>query len=192
MYLQRHMLVRNGFFAAVLGSSLLLFAGYGEAFANGPMQEKKGQEKEVQLKDAEQPTVVSQVISSQVISDAHTGLALFGYDAVAYHTDAKSMEGRTDYVAIHQNLVWRFVSAANRDAFQADPDAYIPAFGGHDARSIGEGRMTMGDPSFFLVSKGALILFRSAENREYFAAEPMAYKNALKRWPEVMRQYAFH
>jgi hypothetical protein len=182
-----HMLVRNGFFAAVLGSSLLLFAGYGEAFANSEIQRKELQAKELQENDAAQP-----VIASQVISDAHTGLALFGYDVVAYHTDAKSMEGRADYIALHQNLVWRFVSAANRDAFLADPDAYIPAFGGHDARSIGEGRMTMGDPSFFLISKGALILFRSSENREHFAAEPEAYKNALKRWPEVMRQYAFH
>jgi YHS domain-containing protein len=177
MHLLRHMRVRNGFFAAVLGGSVLLFACYGEAFANGEAQKEK----------ASQPVIVS-----QVISDAHTGLALFGYDVVAYHTDAKPIEGRADYIVLHQNLVWRFASAANRDAFQADPEAFIPAFGGHDARSVGEGRMTMGDPGFFLISKGALVLFRSEENRQHFAAEPEAYKNALKRWPEVMHHYAFH
>jgi hypothetical protein len=174
---QQHMLGRKGFFAAAIAGSLMLFASYGEGFANSPAD----------AKDKSQLSVVS-----QIISDSHTGLALFGYDVVAYHTDAKSVEGRASHIAVHQNLIWRFVSEANRDAFQADPEAYLPVFGGHDARSVGEGRMTMGDPSFFLISKGSLLLFRSEENRNYFAAETGAYQNALKRWPEVMRHYAFH
>jgi hypothetical protein len=171
MLLRVKMRDRNGFFTALVGLSLAIFARYGEANANN---------------------VFSINPASHVIFETHTGLALFGYDPVAYHSDGKASEGRSEFMAMHQNLVWRFVSAANREAFVADPSAYIPAFGGHDARAVSEGRMSVGDPTLFLISGGALTLFRSKSNRDQFLAEPEAHKNALARWPDVVRQQASH
>jgi YHS domain-containing protein len=130
--------------------------------------------------------------SNHVINDVATGLAIFGYDPVAYHTDKKAREGKAEFDVVHHNLSWRFTSQANREAFLADPSAYIPAFGGHDAMSVRQGRMAMGDPSHFILSQGTVILFRSAENRDQFAADPDSLKAATERWPVVVRQHASH
>ena len=49
------------------------------------------------------------------------GLALSGYDPVAYFTDGKAVPGSSEFTFEWMNARWRFASAAHRDAFRADP-----------------------------------------------------------------------
>lgn len=49
------------------------------------------------------------------------GLALKGYDPVAYFNEGHAVQGRREYVHEWMGATWRFIRAANRDAFARDP-----------------------------------------------------------------------
>jgi hypothetical protein len=127
-----------------------------------------------------------------VIADPRTGLALFGYDPVAYHSDSAAFPGSKDHELMHGGLMWRFKSSANMAAFEADPLAYIPTFGGHDGASVSDGVLTKGDPETFVIAAGKVVFFRTPHNRDRFAAEIEMRQRARESWPQVVRQHAAH
>src|SRR5215471_1668863 len=67
--------------------------------------------------------------TERVVVDWHTGLALYGYDPVAYFTDAKPLKGRPDVEYSLAGAVWRFRNEGNRQAFIAHADIYMPRYG---------------------------------------------------------------
>jgi len=58
--------------------------------------------------------------------DRHTGLALGGYDPVAFYTDGKPLPGSPEFELQYGGAVWRFSNVGNREAFAARPDVYMP------------------------------------------------------------------
>jgi hypothetical protein len=128
----------------------------------------------------------------QLVHDPRTGLALYGYDPVGYHTDGRAIQGRTAIEAEAGGYLWRFATTANRAAFLAAPDAYLPHFGGHDAQAVAEGRMVQGDPAIFLIFGDTPAFFRTAAGRDAFARDESMRKKAVAAWPEIARQFAGH
>src|SRR4029079_11634547 len=63
-----------------------------------------------------------------VVVDRHTGLALSGFDPVAFFTDARPTLGSDDIELRLGGAVWRFRNIGNRAAFEARPDVYLPRF----------------------------------------------------------------
>jgi len=119
--------------------------------------------------------------------DIHSGLALRGYDPVAYRLEKRAVAGLSDYETVHRGAVWRFVSAANREAFRDAPDVYEPAFAGFDAAAIAQGRAVETDPRHFAIVGSRLFLFRTPESRRSFVADASLLKIAETRWLEVSR-----
>lgn len=117
--------------------------------------------------------------------DNRSGLALSGFDPVAYFLNETAVPGRPDYELSHDGAVWRFASAANRDAFREAPEIYTPRFGGFDASGVAEGRAVDADPRRFAVIDSQLFFFRSDENRRRFLAEAALQAKARERWPAV-------
>src|SRR5712671_7015376 len=70
--------------------------------------------------------------TEQVVANRHTGLAISGFDPVAYFTDGKAVPGKGDFEYAFAGVVWRFHNEGNRGAFADDPDIYMPQFGGYD------------------------------------------------------------
>src|ERR671914_1682048 len=68
-----------------------------------------------------------------------SGMALKGYDPVAYFTEKKPVAGKPEFTARHQGATYRFASAANRDAFAATPAKYAPQYGGYCAFGMAAG-----------------------------------------------------
>ena len=58
------------------------------------------------------------------------GVAIKGYDAVAYFTDSKAVIGNEDYAYTWNEAVWHFSSAEHRQLFAANPKKYVPHRGG--------------------------------------------------------------
>ena len=50
-----------------------------------------------------------------------SGVAVRGYDPVAYFTDGKAVPGQAPFEFTWSGATWRFASAANRDAFAKTP-----------------------------------------------------------------------
>lgn len=58
------------------------------------------------------------------------GVAIKGYDPVAYFTERRAVKGKKEFEYKWQDAKWRFASAANREKFAANPAAYAPKYGG--------------------------------------------------------------
>ena len=78
------------------------------------------------------PPASRAVTTERVVVDRHTGLALYGVDPVGYFTDGKPVPGLADFEYGYAGAIWRFHNEGNRAAFAADPDVYMPRYGGYD------------------------------------------------------------
>jgi YHS domain-containing protein len=85
-------------------------------------------------------------------------LALRGYDAVAYWTEGRPVSGSAEFEHRWNGAVWRFASAANRDAFAKEPARYAPEFGGYCAYAVSRGYTADVDPSAWRIVDGRLYL----------------------------------
>ncbi len=129
--------------------------------------------------------------TERVVVNRFSGLAIEGFDPVAYFTDARPMLGLPDLEASQAGAVWRFRNASNRDAFVAHPDIYGPQFGGYDPIDLARGVAFAGNPRFWLVSGERLYLFGREQSRDAFAADPgAALREARQRWPELEQTLA--
>lgn len=86
------------------------------------------------------------------------GVALHGYDPVAYFTDNKPIKGSKDFAYRWQGAEWRFASAAHRDSFAAAPEKYAPQYGGYCAYAVSQGGTADIDPDEFAVVNDKLYL----------------------------------
>ena len=59
------------------------------------------------------------------------GVAIKGYDTVAYHTRGQAIKGDSRYAFEWNDAKWYFSTAANRDLFAGDPERYAPQYGGY-------------------------------------------------------------
>ena len=58
------------------------------------------------------------------------GVAIKGYDTVAYFNKGRAVKGTSEFEFTWQDARWRFFSAANRDLFASNPERYAPQYGG--------------------------------------------------------------
>ena len=133
----------------------------------------------------------SATLSDRVVVDAHSGLAISGFDPVAYFIDAKPKVGRPDLELRLDAVVWRFRNEGNRAAFADHPEVYMPRFGGYDPVAVARGASVPGHPLYWTVTGERLYLFYNAAARAAFLAEPGLFiERATRKWPEVARTIA--
>ncbi len=65
------------------------------------------------------------------VNTTFLGVAIKGYDTVAYHTEGKAVKGSSKHVHKWNDAKWYFISEANRDLFAGDPERYAPQYGGY-------------------------------------------------------------
>lgn len=129
--------------------------------------------------------------SERVVTDRYSGLAIGGFDPVAYFTDGQAMPGLPEFELSGEGAVWRFRNEGNRASFAAHPEIYGPQFGGYDPVDLGRGVALAGNPRLWLVAGQRLYLFAREESRDAFAAAPAQYRAAAdKRWGDVKETLA--
>jgi hypothetical protein len=129
--------------------------------------------------------------TQQIVTDHHSGLAIHGYDPVAYFTDRAAKTGRADLEVSHAGVPWRFYNDGNRQAFARDPAVYMPQYGGHDPVAIAGKIARAGHPDFWAIHNDRLFLFYSEDARTAFRADPdHILLEAETNWPEVIRMLA--
>jgi YHS domain-containing protein len=119
-----------------------------------------------------------------------SGLALAGYDAVAYHVTGAAVPGRGEFETVWRGAAWRFSSEANLAAFRADPDSFLPLFEGLDPVGVARKRIVEADPYLFVIHRGRLVLFRSDQSRARFLDDPRLARDASLNWPEIARHFS--
>jgi hypothetical protein len=135
--------------------------------------------------------VAQAATTERVVVNRYSGLAIEGFDPVAYFADARPVVGRPDFEASEAGAVWRFRNEGNRASFVAHPDIYGPQFGGYDPISLARGVTFAGNPRFWLISGDRLYLFGREEHRDAFAADPERFlRQANARWPRLEQDLA--
>ena len=115
-----------------------------------------------------------------------SGLALQGYDPVAYFTDKQPVRGKPEFTARHEGATYRFASATNRDAFAAAPAKYAPQYGGYCAFGLASGYKAPVEPDAWTVVDGKLYLNYNRSVRSRWSTDiPGFIRKADANWPTV-------
>ena len=114
------------------------------------------------------------------------GLALRGFDPVAYFSDGQPKPGKAEITAVHDGASYRFTTTANRDAFVAAPEKFLPQYGGYCAYASALGKKADGDPAIWKIVDGKLYLNYNRSIGERWGADIPGYvEKADRRWPEI-------
>jgi hypothetical protein len=125
-------------------------------------------------------------MAEDAINTNWRGLAIKGYDPVAYFTEAKPLEGNADFEFQWADATWRFTSAAHRDLFVADPESYAPQFGGYCAWAVSQGYTAGIDPVAWRIVAGKLYLNYSLQVQKTWEEDvPGNIKRADANWPKL-------
>jgi YHS domain-containing protein len=114
--------------------------------------------------------------------NAEGGLAVKGYDPVAYFTGGKPTPGTDLYTTDWKGARYRFASAENRDLFVATPEKYAPQYGGYCAYAISVNRIADIDPDEWAVVDGKLYLNNNAVAQVLWSADRRASITAGDRY----------
>ena len=126
--------------------------------------------------------------SDPVFSDWR-GRAIRGYDPVAYFTEGKPVKGSSDFETEWKGATWRFASAANREAFLADPEKYAPQYGGYCAWAVSQGQTAPIEPEQWSIVDGKLYLNYNADVQAKWKADvPGFIARADENWPKVLEK----
>jgi hypothetical protein len=137
------------------------------------------------------PPAAQAATTERVVVNRFTGLAIEGFDPVAYFTENQAALGMPDYEAADAGAVWRFRNEGNRASFVAHPEVYAPQFGGYDPVDVARGVTLAGNPRFFAVAGQRLYLFGIEAHRDAFAAHPEHFlPEAMERWPALEEMLA--
>lgn len=112
------------------------------------------------------------------------GVALSGYDAVAYFTEQKPMKGSAAFTHEWMGATWQFSSAANRDRFAADPAKYAPQFGGYCAWAVSNNYTAPADPQVWKIVDGRLYVNYNRQVQEKWQQDlAQRIANGERNWP---------
>jgi YHS domain-containing protein len=90
--------------------------------------------------------------------NAQDGFAVKGYDPVAYFTVGQPTKGADQYTYRWKGVTYRFASAENLQHFRADPEKYLPQYGGYCAYAMSLDRIADIDPYRWAIVGGKLYL----------------------------------
>ena len=117
------------------------------------------------------------------------GIAIKGYDPVAYFKEGKPVKGSNQYELNWKDAKWRFASAENRGLFKANPDNYAPRYGGYCAWAVSQGYTASVDPeNAWTVFEGKLYLNYNVDVKKTWQMDiPGNIKKADANWPGVLK-----
>lgn len=120
------------------------------------------------------------------------GTAIRGYDPVAYFTEGKPVEGKSEFTQKWNGATWRFASAQNRDRFAAEPAKFAPQYGGYCAWAVSQGYTASTVPEAWKIVDGKLYLNYSKGVQAQWEAGgiPKLIRQGDANWPKLKADLA--
>lgn len=139
--------------------------------------------------------VITLVISMLVFSQstlaeskilANSGVAISGYDAVAYHVQGKAIKGDAEYTYTWNGADWHFSNRNNLDKFANSPETYAPQYGGYCAFAVAKGALAPIDPHAWTIHNGKLYLNYSQSVSDKWQRNIDSFiATANENWPRL-------
>ncbi len=126
------------------------------------------------------------VASASALNVNSAGVAIHGFDPVAYYTTGEPTKGAASFAATYRGATWHFATAANRGAFLAKPESYAPQYGGYCAMGVAGGAKFDIDPTAWRIENGRLYLNKDPRTqRSWLRDVPGNIVKADEKWPAV-------
>jgi YHS domain-containing protein len=120
------------------------------------------------------------------INASSTGLAMQGYDPVAYFNAGEPTKGSYKVTSSFDDATYWFATEENKALFEANPEAYIPAYGGYCAFGAAMGFKFDGDPNQWKIVDDVLYLNLSKDIQERWAQDiPGFIEKADVNWDNI-------
>ncbi len=111
-----------------------------------------------------------------------------GYDTVSYFEQGEPTEGSSEYTTEYQGATWRFTNAENLAQFKANPDRFVPAYGGYCAWAVSQGYLAKGDPKHWSIRDGRLFLnYNQSVQESWLENTDELITQADANWPAVLK-----
>jgi YHS domain-containing protein len=121
------------------------------------------------------------------------GVALKGYDPVAYFTENNPVRGNEQFQHTWKGARWHFASAENRDAFAREPEKYAPQYGGYCSYAVSHGYTADVDPQAWKLVDGRLYLNYNLETRKMWEEDaPGNISKGNENWPGFLKRKPEH
>jgi hypothetical protein len=121
------------------------------------------------------------------------GLALKGYDTVAYFQEGNAVEGSAEFSHEYLSAKWLFSSAENRDLFSKAPHKYIPQYGGYCSWAVGHGYTANGDPGAWKIVNNKLYLnYNEDVKKKWEKEESGLIQQGDEYWPRFLENKPEH
>src|SRR5260370_38105099 len=118
-----------------------------------------------------------------------TGVAIQGYDPVAFFTDHKPVKGRAEFTSKHDGASYLFSTKEHKDLFEKEPAKYEPVFGGYCAYGVSRNKLVEIDVDAFQIVDGRLILQYSKSVRSDFNKDTQGnLAKAKQNWPGLLEK----
>ena len=136
---------------------------------------------------AQNPSSPLQPVNA-IAAEPHQRLMLAGHDVVSYFSDGRHALGSPQFTSRYQGVDFRFASAAHKALFDAEPQKYLPQYGGFCADGIAYAIPWGGDADTWLIRDGKLYIFGGAGSRDAFLLDvPGNIALADRYWAEEVK-----
>jgi YHS domain-containing protein len=127
--------------------------------------------------------------SKTLLNVDKAGLALQGYDPVAFFTENKPVKGKAEFKSVRQGATYQFASAENKAQFDTEPAKFEPALGGYCAYGVSRNKLVSIDVEAFQIVNGRLLLQYSKGVRNDFNKDaPGNLAKADANWPGLVEK----
>ena len=130
--------------------------------------------------------VICQINVAQEVFQNRKGQALNGYDTVAYFTSGGPAKGKPHFSYSYNGANWNFVSTQNYELFKANPEQYLPKYGGYCAYAVSQGYTARIKPDAWRIVDGKLYLnYNKGIQRKWEKMSSEYITRADSNWPEI-------
>lgn len=121
------------------------------------------------------------------VNQTFFGVAIKGYDPVAYFTESKPVKGDKSHQFAWNGATWYFANAANQEAFSKEPEKYAPQYGGYCAYAVSQNSTAGIDPDAWKIIDGKLYLNYSTKIQKKWEGDiPGFIQKADEHWPKLL------
>jgi len=115
-----------------------------------------------------------------------SGIALHGFDPIAYFDSGKPVRGRPDHASTIDGITYLFASRENRIVFEKEPDRYRPAYGGYCSYGVRVGKKYDTDPAAWTIVDGRLFLHLDLGTKKIWSIDrDKNIEVADRLWPQI-------
>jgi YHS domain-containing protein len=118
------------------------------------------------------------------------GVALQGYDPIAYFKENKPVKGSAEFQAVYDGAVYHFATKENKDQFELDPAQHAPQFGGYCGYAASINKVSPINVNYFQIMDGRLVLQHTQKAYDLFNKDaPGNLKKADGNWPGLVERH---